>query len=243
MTVYSEADLVVPALEEIREHPAGTTTSELLAALRRTLRPTGDDLFLLEGRSDDRFSQKVRNLKSHDTLERRGHATFTNGKYFVTHAGLNLINAGKGVMRSLAQQGFSQRQRQRVQDRNFDAVVIEEGQHENVSTRVSRRSALLRKAAVKHFTDSTGSIPCKACGFRAELIYGPDRKGLIEIHHLQPLFLSGGASRGISIRVALRDVAPLCPNCHRIVHSKPGTVMSLTELRRRIQATHACKTC
>ena len=87
MAVYSEADLVVPALEEIRQHPAGITTSDLLIALRRTLRPTGDDLLLLEGRGDDRFSQKVRNLKSHNTLERKGLADFTGGKYSITAAG------------------------------------------------------------------------------------------------------------------------------------------------------------
>jgi len=114
MAVYSEADLVVPALQEISEHPAGITTSELLAALRRALRPTGDDLVLLKRRGDDRFSQKVRNLKSHDTLERRGFTTFTNGRYFITHAGTDFINAGKGVMQSLAKQGFSPQQRQRV---------------------------------------------------------------------------------------------------------------------------------
>jgi hypothetical protein len=87
MAVYSEADLVVPALEEIRQHPAGITTSDLLAALRRSLRPTGDDLILLDGRNDDRFSQKVRNLKSHNTLERRGLAAFANGKYGITATG------------------------------------------------------------------------------------------------------------------------------------------------------------
>jgi 5-methylcytosine-specific restriction protein A len=145
-------------------------------------------------------------------------------------------------MQSLAKQGFSERQRQRAQDRNFSEIVIEEGQHENVSTRVSRRSTLLRKAALKHFADANGSIACKACGFRAEEVYGPDTKGLIEIHHLEPLFLSGGVSRRISIRAALNKVAPLCPTCHRMVHFKPSVVMSLSELQRRIRTARA-ETC
>ena len=168
MVVYAEADLVVPALEEIRRHSAGITTSDLLIVLRRTLRPTGEDLILLDGRGDDRFSQKVRNLKSHNTLERKGFAYFADGKYTITTAGLKVAEAGRGVMQSLARQGFSERQRQRAQDKDFDEIVIEEGQHQTVSSRVARRSALLRKAALAHFADQTGSIACKACGFRAE---------------------------------------------------------------------------
>lgn len=234
MAVYSEADLVVPALEEICQHPDGITTSDLQIALRRALRPSGEDLFLLANRADDRFSQKVRNLKSHSALVRRGFATFSDGIYRITPAGLDLINAGRGVMKSLAEQGFSKQQRQHAQEKNFDEIVIEEGQHENVSNRVSRRSTLLRKVAVRHFADATGSIPCKACGFRGEAAYGPDGKGLIEIHHVEPLFLSGGIARRVSIKTALTKVAPLCPTCHRMVHFKPGAVMPLAELRRRI---------
>jgi len=73
----------VPALEEIGRHQ-GITTADMLVALRRTLRPTGDDLILLDGRTDDRFSQKFRNLKSHNTLKRKGFATFAAGKFFIT---------------------------------------------------------------------------------------------------------------------------------------------------------------
>ena len=53
MLVYSESDLVVPALEEIGQHIEGVTTSDLLIALRRAMRPQGDDLILLNRRNDD----------------------------------------------------------------------------------------------------------------------------------------------------------------------------------------------
>jgi hypothetical protein len=43
MPVYSEADLVVPALVIIAENPNGITTSELLRQLRARLEPSGDD--------------------------------------------------------------------------------------------------------------------------------------------------------------------------------------------------------
>ncbi len=32
------------------------------------MEPSGEDLQILQDRNDDKFSQKVRNIKSHDTL-------------------------------------------------------------------------------------------------------------------------------------------------------------------------------
>jgi predicted HNH restriction endonuclease len=243
VAIYSEADLVVPALEEIGRHQGGITTADLLVALRRTLRPTGEDLILLDGRTDDRFSQKVRNLKSHNTLRRKGLATFAGGKFVITPDGLRLVNAGRGVMQSLSNQGFSATQRKSAQERSFDTITIEEGQAGNINTRVLRRSAILRKAAIEHFADANGSIACKACDFRAEEVYGPESKGLIEIHHRRPLFLNEGMGRRASLQSAVEGVIPLCPSCHRIVHSKPGTVMSLGELKRRVAQARSSKSC
>jgi len=181
--------------------------------------------------------------EGHIALVRRDFATYMNGIYRITPAGLNLVNAGRGVMQSLARQGFSKSQRTHAQNQDFKEIVIEEGQWDNVSTRVARRSSLLRKIAIKHFADSNGSIACRACGFRAEDVYGPDSKGLIEIHHLRPLFLSGGVQRRSSFRDALNQVVSLCPTCHRIVHSKRGAVMSIRELQSRIARMRQPKSC
>jgi hypothetical protein len=42
--VYSESDLVVPALAIIADHPEGIDTTDLSSQLRRQLKPSGDDL-------------------------------------------------------------------------------------------------------------------------------------------------------------------------------------------------------
>ena len=94
MAVYSETDLVIPALEVISQHKYGITTSDILIEL-------SDDLTLLENRGDDKFSQKVRNLKSHNTLERRGLATFENGRFTITSIGESMVVSGKAVMTAL----------------------------------------------------------------------------------------------------------------------------------------------
>jgi hypothetical protein len=78
--------------------------------------------------------------------------------------------------------------------------------------------------------DRNGSIACAGCGFRAEAAYGPDTLGMIEIHHTKPLFLRGGVGLRTSIAAALRHVAPLCPNCHRVVHMDRARCMPISEL-------------
>jgi hypothetical protein len=72
MPTFSEPDLIIPALEIIAARPNGISTSEL--------KPSGDDLEILANRSDDKFSQKVRNLNSHGTLEKRRLAIFKGGR-------------------------------------------------------------------------------------------------------------------------------------------------------------------
>ena len=235
MPTFSELDLIIPALEVIAAHPDGIDTSELVSLLRRQLKPTGDDLEILAGRNDDKFSQKVRNLKSHDTLEKRGLAIFVDGRFHITQAGEVLVSEGTEVFRSLRDQGFDEAQRQRALDKNYKNILIEEGELTVSNRAVARRSALLRREAIKYFADKDGLIACVGCGFRSERAYGPDTRGVIEIHHTEPLFLRSGVSWRMAIAEALEQVVPLCPNCHRVVHKDQGHCMPLSELRRLVE--------
>ncbi len=92
MTKFSESDLVIESLKIIKKYPQGIETKDLLQILRLTLDPSGEDLELLSGRSDDKFSQKVRNLKSHKTLENKGFAKFLENRFYITDDGINFIN-------------------------------------------------------------------------------------------------------------------------------------------------------
>lgn len=67
MSCYSEDEIVPVVLEIIRQNP-GIRTSGIIEEARRIMRPDGEDLEILDNRSDDKFSQKVRNIKSHDTI-------------------------------------------------------------------------------------------------------------------------------------------------------------------------------
>ena len=73
--IYSESELIVPALKILANpihREEGVTTTTLIGELRTKLKPSGHDVEIIDGRSDDYFSQKVRNLKSHNTLEGGG---------------------------------------------------------------------------------------------------------------------------------------------------------------------------
>lgn len=76
MSCYSENEIVPIVLEIIKNNP-GIRTSNLIQETRRIMQPSGDDLTILENRKDDKFSQKVRNIKSHDTIINK---TYTVGE-------------------------------------------------------------------------------------------------------------------------------------------------------------------
>ncbi len=67
MSCYSEAEIAEVVIDIIRNNP-GIRTSEMISEARRIMEPSGEDLQILQDRNDDKFSQIVRNIKSHDTL-------------------------------------------------------------------------------------------------------------------------------------------------------------------------------
>ena len=62
-------------------HPCHVVSLEPKLVL---MSPSGEDLEMLSNRNDDKFSQKVRNIKSHKTLENKGYAKFYDDKFFIT---------------------------------------------------------------------------------------------------------------------------------------------------------------
>lgn len=80
-----ERDLILPALKLIADYAdpeAGLSVTEITQKLRGILRLSEADLAILTGRKDDRFSQVVRNLVSHRTLEKEGLAEYKKGGVF-----------------------------------------------------------------------------------------------------------------------------------------------------------------
>lgn len=70
-----------------------------------------------------------------------------------------------------------------------------------------------------------GHLACETCCFDFEAAYGPRGRGVIDCHHLTPLSEYDGVRE-----TRPEDLALLCANCHRMIHSRLPW-LSLNELR------------
>lgn len=97
-----------------------------------------------------------------------------------------------------------------------------EGAAVQVTSTAYERDPAARAACLRHY----GAV-CQICGFDAAKVYGAEFAGLIRVHHITPLAETAGAHAVDPIR----DLIPVCPNCHMILHAKPGGVYTPAELR------------
>jgi predicted HNH restriction endonuclease len=85
--------------------------------------------------------------------------------------------------------------------------------------------------ARKRCLELKGSI-CHGCSVDFKKMYGHDISDIIEVHHNRPL----AADKRRMKKNILKDLVPLCPNCHTVVHSF-NNVMSLIALQRRTKSS------
>ena len=247
MARITEPDLILPALYVIHNQP-GITTGELIVELRSIFNPTGEDAEILQGRNDDKFSQIVRNLVSHHTLDQRlqytvlGASGATNTTHKLTKKGLEYLEENISSLESLLSNALGYEETiggviEIVQSQAagkkvviFDEnMFISEGRKKSVTAQIYERSRLLRDRAIEHYTRN-GIIVCAACGFDFYKTYGELGHGYIEIHHQKPVYQYVEADFSRLVTLAINDLIPLCANCHRIVHRKKGNPLSVQEL-------------
>ena len=91
--------------------------------------------------------------------------------------------------------------------------------------RVNRyeRDPKLREAAIR-----IHGVNCFGCGINMKETYGL-AKDFIHIHHVKPL----STVRGDRVS-SEKDLKPLCPNCHAVVHLKTPPI-SIAKLKRMIK--------
>lgn len=87
----------------------------------------------------------------------------------------------------------------------------EEGKKVPSSGSRIERSKNNRMACLSNYT----KIECQICGLNFAEYYGPQFTNKIHIHHIVPI-----ASAGPVTINPYRDLIPVCPNCHYILHSK-----------------------
>jgi 5-methylcytosine-specific restriction protein A len=77
------------------------------------------------------------------------------------------------------------------------------------------RNPALRRRKISAVLAQGRPLCCESCDFDFSQTYGERGRGYIECHHVEPLHVGGEGPRTI------RDLALLCSNCHRMIHSKP----------------------
>ena len=241
----TESELVLPSLYLMSLSPTGTiSTTELIRLLTQIMKPQGLDAQILNNRSDTYFSQKVRNLKSHDTLTKYGYAQYRDGSYYITEEGKQLVLNNKSSIQYILSSGFDYADVKsslgRVYKSRTTTIIpyeelISEGGRKFEVTKSYERSQRLRNAAIEHFSHN-GIIVCDCCGFEFKSFYGEKfGKSCIEIHHLKPIFQYASMSIVQTIDSALRNLLPVCPNCHRVIHKNNITADMIPLLKQEIR--------
>ncbi len=106
------------------------------------------------------------------------------------------------------------------------SLEFEEGEIKEFKLTKYERNRKARDEAVKIHGSS-----CKVCGFNFEYYYGSEFKGYIEVHHIVPL----SSIKHNYIVNPKYDLLPVCPNCHRALHSKKDGLYEIDELKEIIE--------
>ncbi len=99
---------------------------------------------------------------------------------------------------------------------------LTEGTPDKVFSTKYERNAIARSKCLEYH-----GTACKVCGLDFAKAYGPEFAGKIEVHHIVPL-----SEIGEEYAVdPIKDLVPVCPNCHTALHSKKNGVYTIDELK------------
>ena len=99
-----------------------------------------------------------------------------------------------------------------------------EGDVHRITVNRYERDAGAREACLRHH-----GTRCLVCGLSFEERYGELGRGFVHVHHVRPL-AGPGAPRKVDPK---RDLVPVCPNCHAMLHRKEPP-LDFEELRREV---------
>lgn len=107
--------------------------------------------------------------------------------------------------------------------------VFSEGRPQAFEGIRHERNPAARLACIEHH-----GATCSVCGFAFGVEYGPELEGFILVHHLE-LVSASRRSRAVS---PVRDMRPVCANCHMVMHRKnpPFTVAEVQRMRKNHRA-------
>ena len=106
-------------------------------------------------------------------------------------------------------------------------VPLTEGNMIVVKVNKYERNSKARKECLEHY-----GYRCSVCGFSFEEYYGPIGKEIIEVHHKKEIHESNGSY----VIDPVRDLIPICSNCHTIIHSRKNYKFTIEDLKKIIKS-------
>lgn len=107
-----------------------------------------------------------------------------------------------------------------------DGQAVTEGAIKQIYVNVYERNPAARRKCIQHY----GYI-CFICEFNFKDRYGEVGKNLIHVHHLTPLSKIGTEYQLDPVK----DLRPVCPNCHAVIHRRKEEPYSMEEMKEFIQ--------
>lgn len=104
---------------------------------------------------------------------------------------------------------------------------LTEGQQVERTVQTYTRNKKARERCLEHFGEK-----CQVCGTTAEKAYGRPVNGFIHVHHRKCL----SESKAPDKVDPEKDLVPVCPNCHAVIHAHPAQVRTINEVREMRKA-------
>lgn len=102
---------------------------------------------------------------------------------------------------------------------------LKEGAKKQVYVNAYERNRVARTRCIEKY-----GVNCQVCDMNFEETYGEIGKDFIHVHHLTPM-----AARGDEYDVdPEKDLIPVCPNCHAMLHKGGNPLLTIEELKKII---------
>lgn len=106
-------------------------------------------------------------------------------------------------------------------------IPLTEGNMIVIKVNKYERNPNAREECLKHY-----GYRCFVCNFNFEEYYGPIGKEIIEVHHLTRI----SESDETYVIDPIKDLRPICSNCHTMIHSRKNPMFRIEELRSIIKS-------
>jgi 5-methylcytosine-specific restriction protein A len=107
----------------------------------------------------------------------------------------------------------------------FIDEIFWEGKQKKHKSNIYERNSQAREACLKHY-----GYTCQVCGFDFEKYYGIAEKKIIHVHHINKISEEPNEHQIDPIK----ELIPVCPNCHIVIHSKKEGMYTIKEMKELI---------